>query len=143
MNEKPTTAYWLIAIFALLWNLYGLFSFFGHLVLQNSEEALSALPPEQQPLFRDIPGWVMVCFGVAVFFGVLGCLGLLMRKKWAVPVFVFSLLGIIGQQIHNFFLSDAINVIGFGAVVVPFLIFVVAVALIFFSMNKSKQGLLN
>ena len=61
---------------------------------------------------RDIPSWVNVVFACEVFGGVLGCIALLMLKRWAWILFVVSLLGTLAQTTNIWFLTDAIDVMG-------------------------------
>ena len=54
----------------------------------------------------------------------------MMRKIWAVPMFIISLLGIVVQDIHAFAIADGIAVWGAGAAVLPLVVLVIGVALI-------------
>ena len=139
---QPTGSFWIISVLALLWNLLGLMAFFGQVAVMNSEEALNQLPEAERELYKNLPNWVMVCFGIAVVCGVLGCVLLLMRNKLALPVFGLSLLGVIGQQIHNYFLSNTVDVMGTGAIAFPMIVLVIAIALMFFAKSKTSIGIL-
>jgi uncharacterized membrane protein len=43
-----------------------------------------------------MPAWQIPVYAVAVWSGLLGAIGLLMRRRWAVPVLLVSLLGAVG-----------------------------------------------
>lgn len=116
----------------------GLLAFLGQLQLMNSEQALAQLPPEQQELYRTIPTWVMVCFAVAVLFGVAGCVGLLMKKRISIALFVISLVGVIGQQTYHFFLSDIMKIQGTPAIVFSLAILGIAIFLVFYSRARLR-----
>ncbi len=88
----------------------------------------------------DIPAWVTAAFAIAVFGGTLGCLGLLLRKKWARLVFLISLIGIIVQMIHNVFISNNMDVYGPGAVIMPIMVLIIGVYLIMYSKSAIKKS---
>ncbi len=124
---QAPTWYWVVAIVALLWNLMGLLAFFGQVTM--TPETIAELPEEQQPLYENIPVWVNIAFACAVIGGTLGCVGLLMRRKWALPVLVLSLLGVLVQMSHSFFMSDAIAVLGPTALVMSLLVIIIGILL--------------
>ena len=133
--------FWIASGLALVWNLLGLMAFVVQVTM--SEEALQALPEAQQELYENMPSWVTIAFAVAVIAGVIGCVGLLMKKKWAFPVFVLSLLGILGQQTYMFFLSDTLAVMGMGSIGFPIFVLVVAILLIWFANFATGKRWLN
>ena len=100
----------IVAVVALLWNLLGCFAFFSDLRLSPAD--LAKLPEAQQALYAARPGWAVAATAVAVFGGVLGSIGLLLRKKWALPVFVLSLLGILVQDFGLFVLAKGASLAG-------------------------------
>ena len=141
-SEKPTTSlpkwFWSVGGVILLWNLLGLMAYIMQMTM--SEAAMAELPADQQELYKNIPMWVTICFTLAVAGGVIGSIGLLMRKKWAMPAFVASLIGILGQNGYMFFLSDTASVMGPGAMVLPVMVVVIAIALVPYSMTCIKKG---
>ncbi len=103
MNAPPSW-FRVVAIVALLWNLLGCVAFF--LDFRLSPDDLAKLSAAQQALYAARPGWAIAATAIAVFGGVLGCIGVLLRKKWAFAVLVLSLLGILVQDFGLFVLAD-------------------------------------
>lgn len=134
---SPTRGFWIISVLALGWNLLGIVTYF--MTVTMSEEALAALPEAERALYANTPAWVTSAYAIAVFGGTLGCLGLLMRKAWALPLFIVSLLGILMQMGYAFFGSSMIEVQGATATIVPLLIIVIAVYLVGFSNSAKKK----
>ena len=93
----------------LVWNAIGLFFFINQLVIDAS-----TLPESQRAYIEGSPWWATASFGLAVISGVLGCMALIMRKQWAVPMFYLCLVGIILQNVYSLVLSNGIE--AFGAV---------------------------
>jgi hypothetical protein len=141
MNEKNTSQppvwFWIVSGTALVWNLLGLMAFVMQVTM--SEAAMAELPVEQQELYKNMPSWVNIAFGVAVVGGTIGSIGLLLRKKWTFQVFVVSLVGVLAQMSYLFFLSDTIQVMGAASIVMPIGIVVIGIGLIVFSKYASQQ----
>lgn len=127
-----------VAVVALLWNLLGCLAFFAD--LQLSAEDIAQLPDAQQALYAARPGWAVVATGIAVIGGVLGSIGLLMRRKWAFPVFVLSLLGILVQDFGLFVLVDGASLAGPVAVVMQGVVLAVGIGLVLLSRKAVARG---
>ena len=71
-----------------------------------------------------------IVFACEVFGGTLGCVGLLLRKKWAFPVFVVSILGVLSQTSYILFLTDHVSTLGAPAVVMPLVAILIGIGMI-------------
>ncbi len=138
LNSSPPAWFWVVSVVALVWNLIGLAAFVMQVLM--TEEAIAALPEEQQPLYENIPVWATLAFAVATIGGTLGCVGLLMRKAWSFPVFVLSVLGVLVQVGRIFLLTDALGILGPQAVVMPLMVIVIGIALIVYSKSAISKG---
>jgi hypothetical protein len=131
--------FWILAVFFLLWNIMGVLSFFSHVFI--SDEMLTKLPEDQSALYGDYPLWTNVVFAIAVFGGLFGSLGLILKKKWAKTAFIVSLGGIIPQMIHNLFFTKSIEVYGPGqAAIMPVMVVTFGVFLIWFSKYATHKN---
>lgn len=137
-NDKPTTTFWIVGGAALIWNLIGLVFYIGHVTI--SPEALAAMPQLQQDFFAETPTWAIAAFALAANAGVLGSLFLLLRKAWAVPMFLLSLVSVIVQDVDAFVLRDGFSVVGVNGVIIPSMIIVVAIALLFYARSTKERG---
>ena len=139
INGKPPTSFWIIAAVALVWNLIGLALYY--MQVTASDEMLAAAYGEAEVEFiKSIPAWATAGYATAVTFGVIGCLLLLLRRTWAIPAFIVSLIGIVVQDVYGFVVADAVGVFGAGSVVLPVIVFVIAVALIVYSRGAKAKG---
>lgn len=136
MNTPPW--FKVVAILALLWNLLGCFAFASDLRL--SPEDLAKLPEAQQMLYAARPVWALAATAIAVFAGALGAIGLLLRKKWALPLFVLSLCGILVQDFGLFVLIDGANLGGRVAVVMQGIVLAIGIGLILLSRKAIARG---
>jgi len=135
---KIPTWFKVVAVLALLWNLLGCFAFVSDLRL--SPEDLANLPEAQQALYAARPGWAVAATAIAVLGGALGSIGLLLRKKWAFPVLVLSLLGILVQDFGLFVLADGASLGGPVAVVMQAVVLAVGIALVLLSRKGIARG---
>jgi len=124
-----------VAIIALIWNLLGVLAFVGQMMI--TPEMLAELPVAEQELYTSTPQWATAAFALAVFFGTLGSLLLLMKKAMSTPILIFSLVGVAVQLLHAFFLSKSLEVLGPTSLIMPVLVILIAVYLVWLS-NKAK-----
>jgi len=142
-NALPTPKHlWIVGIVSLLWGLMGAMDY---VMTQTKAEAyMSQFTPEQLEFFYGFPVWVEAAWAVAVWGGVLGSVLLLMRKGLAMPMFMASLGAMVLTMIHNYVLSNGLEVIGDAfALVFTALIFVVGVVMVFYTRALTQRGILS
>lgn len=138
-TTKPPTWFWVIAGIALVWMLIGVLSWV--MDLMTDEAAIAQMSEAQQQLYRSRPSWIFGVYAVAIFSGLAGAIGLLMRKGWAVSAFAVSLIAIIVQFGYTFLVMDAIRLLGAAAAVIfPLVIFAIGAALLWFSLHAKKSS---
>ena len=139
---KPPAWFWVVSILALLWNLMGAMAYVSQAFL--TEEMKTALPEDQLALMESTPAWVTAAFAIVVWGGVLGCIALLLKKKWARPVLLISLIAILAQMSYSFFATNAAEVYGtLQGVVMPVLVIVIGIALVYFARRAHNKGWLS
>ncbi len=126
-----------VAIIALIWNLLGLAAFFMVMTLTKESMDAAGMTAEQQELMNSTPQWVNAAFAVGVVCGVLGCIGLILRKKVAFLLLAFSLVGVLAQCTWIYFLSDAVKVMGVGLSPVTI---IVSIALTVLGFQGTQKG---
>lgn len=137
-NNKPARSYYWTAGIALVWNLMGFGAYIAQVTM--APEALNALPEAERALYGNIPGWATGAFAFAVSGGVLGCVLLLLRNGYALPVFMISLLAVLVQNFNSFFLMDAFSVVGPVGAAFSVAVVIIGVYLIWFTMDAQKKG---
>ncbi|WP_298475190.1 hypothetical protein [uncultured Maribacter sp.] len=137
-NVKPPIWFWIVSAIALLWNLAGVGAYLQHTYM--SIEDLEKLSQAERLLYESQPSWVTAAFAIAVWGGALGCIALLLRKKWAKPMLLVSLLGVLAQMAHSFFISNSFEVYGPGAMIMPIMVIIIAIALVFFARKSQDRN---
>lgn len=136
-STKLPIWFWVIAIAGLLWNLLGVAAYLGEAYM--GEEVLAAMPQDEQDWYNNRPAWVTAAFAIAVFAGFLGCVALLIRKRWAVTLFMLSLLGVLAQQVYNFFIQDYVALDG-TKMIMPLIVIIIAGLLYWYSKGAREKA---
>lgn len=116
-----------VAWIALLWNLLGTAAFVTDLML--TPEAIARLTAAQQALHAARPAWSVAATGLAVIAGAIGCIGLIIRKWWALPLLALSLIGLLLQDVSMYDMSAAAPIDN-TALILQALVLVIAIALL-------------
>ena len=141
-NNKTTTAFWIIAGAMLVWNVIGLMFYYQQSILTPEKMMEAGLTAQQIAHITNTPAWGHSGYAIAVNAGVLGAIFLLLRKVWAVPMFVVSLVGALVQDLDAFILRDAMEAWGSGAFYLPLIVIVICIVEIWYSQSAKKKGLL-
>lgn len=124
-----------VAAVAVLWNLFGVVIYlisvgvFGdpNAGLNDAERAASAA----------IPWWIVAAFGIGTLTGLVGSLGLLLRKAWALPVLIISLIALLILESWSVFLS--VNAEMFG-LAVPIMVTVGTMLIAWVTIHARGRG---
>ena len=137
-TNKPPIWIWIVSVIALIWNGLGVMAYLTRAFM--TDEMIAELPAEAQAEFLvEYPAWYTAAFALAVFCGALGCLALIIKKKWAYPLLVISALGAIVQHIYLFMNVDMDG----AAMVMPILVIGVCIFLIWFAKNAISKHWIN
>lgn len=135
---KPPPWFWGVSAAMLLWNGLGAMAYVADATITAA--ALNALPDAERTLRASRPAWATAAFAVAVFGGVVGCLLLLVRSRWASPVLVLSLLGVIVQMTQAFLIANSYEVHGPAALIMPALVLMFSLFLVWFARSARARG---
>jgi hypothetical protein len=141
LDNKPSINFWIIGAAALVWNLLGIVIYVGQVTM--TPEALAKLTEAQQDLITSTPAWANAAWAIAVNAGAFGSLLLLLRKSWAIPMFLLSLIAVVVQDFEAFVLRDAYGVLGINSLIIPSMVFVIAIALYVYARHTRNRGWLS
>lgn len=132
---------WIVGILSLLWNCMGAFDY---LMTQTRNEAyLAQFTEAQLEYFLNFPAWVEGSWAIAVWGALVGSILLLLANRWAVWVFLVSLVAMFVTTIHNYFLSNGLEIMGDPfSIVFSIVIAVVAIALYLYARAMAAKGVL-
>lgn len=84
--------YWAVAVAALLFEGAGAFLFGNSLSLDPA-----TLPLDQRAIYDATPQWMTIAWAVAIGAGLIGAVGLLLRRKFAEPLLLISVFAVVVQ----------------------------------------------
>ena len=140
-RSRPPRSFYVIGALALAWNLIGVAIYVMQVTM--TDEAMAQLEPAQRALMEATPTWLIAVYALAVNAGALGSLLLILRKTWAVPVLVLSLICIVVQMGYSLTMTDAMAVFGGAVVAQSALITAIGVYLVWYSRRAKDNGWLN
>jgi len=140
MTEQIEIPKWfsVTAIVAVVWNLLGVMAFISHIMM--TPEMLAELPQAEQKLYNNTPLWATIVFAVSVCAGALGCLALLFKKAVASQLLILSLISVLIQMYHSFFIIDSMAVYGPGGLIMPIMVIIIAISLVFLAKKANKNN---
>jgi hypothetical protein len=137
-SRRLPTWYWAVAGVALLWEAMGCFAYVSQVTMDSA--ALARLPAAQRDIWAAMPGWAIGAYAVAVWAGLLGGTGLLLRRRWARTAFAASLAGVAVQFGWVFLATGILTTVGPSAIAFPAFILVVAALALCFSFAAARRG---
>jgi hypothetical protein len=131
------TWFWAAAVAALLFELVG--CYFYLVEVGMTAEDIAALPLDDRALLEARPAWYYAAFAGAVWVGLTGAVGLLLRRRWAVPALLISLLAAI-VQFSSIFIVPAMGAISSDALAGPIGIIVVCYVIFMLARLAARRG---
>lgn len=146
MTDEPAQApsraatpvwYWVAAIGALLFESLGCFFYVAEVRL--TPEQIALLPLDQAAMLSARPAWYYAAFGVAVWVGLVGAIGLLLRKRWAEPLLLTSLMAVV-IQFSAIFIVPEMRVVTSDALLGPIVVIVVCYGIFMLARLAKRRG---
>jgi len=116
--------YWAVVIGALLFEAAGATLFVNSLTLDPA-----TLPLDQRAIYDATPQWMTIAWAVAIGTGLIGALGLVMRRRFAEPALLVSLIAVAVQFSGIFLVKQLRELTPEDHLLVPVIILVLAYAL--------------
>ncbi|QIZ78879.1 hypothetical protein HER31_10690 [Ferrimonas lipolytica] len=141
-NVKTPWHLYIVAVVGVLWNSGGGFDYY--MTQTKSADYMAQFTPAQLEFFYAMPTFIVCCWAIAVWGGVLGCLLLLLQKKWAAPVLLLSWICMTITAVRNYVFSNGMEVIG-DPISLAFTatIFIIAGLLAWYAHSLNKAGVLS
>lgn len=129
--------YWAAAIAALLFELLGCYFYLAE--VRMTAEEIAALPLDQSAMLAARPSWYYAAFGTAVWVGLAGTVGLLLRRAWAVPALLVSLIAVI-VQFSAIFIVPEMRTVTSDALLGPVVVIIVCYGILNLSQLAKRRG---
>ncbi|MBV9884063.1 MAG: hypothetical protein JO276_13725 [Sphingomonadaceae bacterium] len=83
----------IVAALGLIWNCMGVYAYLATVGVVKAGGGMA---------MAQMPAWVTGAFAISVFGGLLGCLGLVLLKRWAKLLLLLSFLALLAQDVWKF-----------------------------------------
>jgi hypothetical protein len=125
-STKPAVPvwFWAVAIGALLFEAAGALLFANSLTLDPA-----TLPLDQRAVYDATPQWMTIAWAVAIGAGLVGAVGLIMRRRFAEPALLVSLIAVAVQFSGIFLVKQIRELTPEDHLLVPVIILVLAYAI--------------
>lgn len=124
-----------VGVIAVLWNVMGLAA-----IAYDSFATPEGLTAAQQAIVAATPIWAKIASWVAVVTGVLGSIGLVMKRQWASALLTLSVVGVVGQYLWLVVLSQSGDAFGSSVVVFQTVVLAIALALMLLARHAARKG---
>ncbi len=141
-EERVSTPWhlWVIGVVSLLWNSGGVISY---TMTELGKLEGMGFTSAELTFFSSFPAWAVATWALGVWGCFFGSIALLLRSKFAVLLFSFSIIGLIGTTVYQQLIADlpeSMQTIGqnlFAAV-----IWVITIALFIYASRMKRAGVL-
>lgn len=139
-NNPPVgRLHWAVGLAGLAWNIFGVVQFSAQAGKDQAGLMMAGMTAEQAALYASLPLWMDAAFGIGTIGGVIGCLLLLAKSRYAVPVFAISLLAylvlFVGDITEGVFAAFGVAQVAILSTVVT-----IAAGLYWFAQQSRRQG---
>jgi hypothetical protein len=146
-DKNPGVFFWVISGALLLWGIGGASVYVAYFLETPDEVARSAESPENREAYAQyvssLPAWATGVGIVAAIARLLGALCLLLRRAWALPLYIVSLIFFSTALYRAFVVANAATVMSGTHIGVQMVFLALSVFAIWFAGQKKSKGILN
>lgn len=143
---RTPTHLWIVGGLAALWNAFGAYDYV--MTRMRNTDYLTGMMPDVDPQATlawvdSFPGYAQFGWGLGVWMGLAGSILLLLRSRYAVWALALSLVGaVLGLGYQILAAPPLPGAEGMMFEVIPFVIILVAAALLWYAYDQTKKGVL-
>lgn len=131
---------WAVGVLGLLWNSYGCFDYYMSKTRGDEYLRSVGMTAEQIIYFNAMPGWMTAVWAVGVWGALLGAVLLLARNRYAVPVFIASLVAYLTSVLYQRLVAPMPGSDATAMLVMQVVIFVGCVFFVWYSLRARARG---
>jgi len=143
---KPRASFWLISAGLLLWGLGGASMYVAYYIETPSQFAATAEAAANRQAYAEylaaIPFWAIAVGIIAAVARLLGAVGLLLRRAWALPLYIVSLVFFLAALFRAFVLANVASVMSGPHIAVEAVFLGLSIFAIWFACTNRSKGIL-
>lgn len=128
---------WAVGILSLLWYAAGAYT-----IVSAQRGTLAGISPDEAAYYAAQATWFAVVTDIALVAGIVGSLALLLRSRWAVPLYGLMIAAIAITACYDLAAGTSRMYVNSGALVATLLIWLIAVLNYWYAATMRKRGVL-
>lgn len=138
-QTKPKAPWhlWVVGVLAVLWNGSG-----AAVIMAAQYGVYPDLPADEAAYYAAQKLWFVAVTDIALLGGVLGGVALLLRSRWATALFAISLVAIVVTNGYDLAVGTSRMLTNTGTVVTTCLIWLLAIAQLWYAAVMRGRGVL-
>ena len=145
-DTVSSVSFWVVSIALLLWGLGGALIYIAYFIETPEEFAQAAETAANRQAYADyvanIPYWAIAVGMLAAVTRLLGAIGLLLRRDWALPLYIISVVFFLGALYRGFVLANVSNVMSGLHITVELVFLALSIFAVWFARENKSKGIL-
>ena len=145
-DTVPSVSFWVISIALLLWGFGGASIYIAYFIETPGEFAQAAETAENRQAYADyiaaIPLWAIAVGIIAAVTRLLGAIGLLLRRAWALSLYIISVVFFLVALFRAFVLANVSSVMSGPHISVELVFLALSIFAIWFARENKSKGIL-
>jgi len=142
----PSISFWAISIALLLWGFGGASIYIAYFVETPEEFAQMAETAANRQAYADyvanIPIWAIGVGIIAAVTRLLGAIGLLLRRAWALPLYIISVVFFLAALYRAFVLANVSSVMSGAHISIELVFLALGIFAVWFARENKSKGIL-
>lgn len=145
-GNRPRASFWIFSIALLLWGLGGASIYVAYFIETPSEFARTAETAENREAYAEyianIPTWAIAVAIAAALTRLLGAVCLLLRRAWALPLYLISLVLFLATLYRAFVLARVSSVMSGPHIATEIVFVALGIVAVWFARRSKSTGIL-
>lgn len=138
MPEKRPWHLWVVGILSLLWNASGAYT-----IMSAQAGRLAGIAPDEAAYYAAQAPWFVAVTDIALLSAFTAAIALLLRSRWAVPLYVLSIVCIAVTAGYDLAAGTSRMFANSGALIATVLIWILAVLQWWYAAAMRAKGVLS
>ena len=140
-DGKPTMLFWLVALFAMVWGIFGAIDYY--MITTKNPAYLDKLPSNFISFIEGFPLWRTILWYISIGGAFFGGLLMLLRTAWAVPfLWAAPLSMIIGFVGYDLVLANGMEAYGTEGLIFSTIIIIISLIIALYAAGCDEDEIL-
>ena len=145
-DTVPSVSFWVISVALLFWGLGGASIYIAYFIETPGEFAQTAETAANRQAYAEyiaaIPFWAIAVGIIAAVTRLLGAIGLLLRRAWALSLYIISVVFFLVAFFRAFVLANVSSVMSGSHISVEFVFLALSIFAVWFARANKSKGIL-